>query len=412
MARKVLYIINGLGAGGAERSLAELLPELHQHDIEPIIACFYRRTEGVQDQILAQGVDVRFIDSKRGWARIRSLRKIIREERPALIHTVIYEADILGRIAAIGSRIPVLSSIVSTPYAAVRYADPNIDSRKLRILQLLDAWTARWLTTHLHAVSASAKFEAMKALGLPDQHITVVPRGRDLKRLGQVSPDRRSRIRRQLAIPEDAVVLITVGRHIYAKAQHLAIEALDLLHTSIPNLRLLIVGREGDATQCLQSMIRERNLGEQVVLLGHRKDVSDLLAASDLFLFPSRFEGMPGALIEAMALKLPIIASDIPANRELITSGHNGLLIPTDSSNALAEAVAQLLHDRKLAQCFGERNERIVHQSYTLECSTERMIELYDHLFTLDPTHTSSFAPNGQPPKSLRPVSSQARRRA
>ena len=102
---KVLFVIDGLGTGGAERSLSEMLPHLERRGIRSVVACLHRRTEGVQDQILASGFDVRFLRGHRA-GRIKELHGLFRSVHPSLVHTAIFEANISGRLAAVGPRVP------------------------------------------------------------------------------------------------------------------------------------------------------------------------------------------------------------------------------------------------------------------------------------------------------------------
>ena len=107
---RVLYVINGLGTGGSERSLAELLPALRDGGVEPVIACLFHRHEGVHEALAARGFDVRVLPGP-GWAtRARALRRLVRATGPDLVHTAIFESDVLGRWAARRPSVPVLTN--------------------------------------------------------------------------------------------------------------------------------------------------------------------------------------------------------------------------------------------------------------------------------------------------------------
>ena len=114
-------------------------------------------------------------------------------------------------------------------------------------------------------------------------------------------------------------------------------------------------------------------------MLGHRDDVPDLLAASDVFAFPSRFEGFPGAIVEAMALALPIVASDIPPHRELIEDGRTGFLFSPENVGALTDCLADIL-DGSAGEDCGIRAREYFLDHLTLDASTEAMLELYSRL--------------------------------
>jgi len=376
MRIKILFVIDSLGGGGTERSLAEMLPYLTQASFVPTIICFYRR-EGVENEVIRQGVDVRFLEGTGMVAWIRQLRQILKIEKPDIIHTMLFDADIVGRIAAIGSSARVVTSLVNTPYASVRFQDPKITPYKLRVLQIIDAFTGRYFTAHFHAVSRTVKDAAVISLRIPADRITVVERGRDPDRLGLPGIERRLRARQRLHLTSWDQVIVNLGRHEYQKGQKYLLEAMAMLAPSYPRLILLVAGREGNLTPELKNQKKRLALNGQVRFLGYREDVSDILAAADLFVFPSFYEGLPGAVIEAMALGLPIVASNIPSVREVVEENRNAILVAPASSSELAKAIAKLFDDREKAQAYGRQSRKIFETRFTLQQSANRMIELY-----------------------------------
>jgi glycosyltransferase involved in cell wall biosynthesis len=376
----VLFVINGLGTGGAERSLAEMLPGMASAGVASTIACLIRRAEGVEEEVRRQGFDVRILEGDGFLSRARALRRLIAAKRPHLVHTAIFESDLAGRLAAVGTSVPVLSSLVSMPYDPIRRRDPNVRAVSLGAARLIDGWTGRHMTAHFHANSHAVKRAAMASLHIRPDRITVVERGRDRARLGDPGGERRRRVRAGLGLREDHEVLVNVGRREYAKGQRYVLEALSLLIGDRPRLRLLIAGRSGRQAEQLSRITGQLALGERVEFLGHRADVPDLLAAADVFVFPSLYEGLPGVLIEAMALGLPIVASDLEAIREVVEVGRSALLVPPGDPEALALAIARLLDDRALARSFGAYGRRVFEQRFTLERSTQRMVDLYRDL--------------------------------
>ena len=376
---KALLIINSLGAGGAEQSLVEFLSAC-SHDLRPVVACFTRTVEGVQDAAIREGVDVRFVPSRRLGGRVRAIRRLIEDTQPDLIHTTIFEADVVGRLAAAGTRVPVLTSLVSTPYDPVRLEDPAVAAWKLRMVKVIDGWTARRLTTHFHAITETVKREAIRHLRITPTDVTVIERGRDPERLGEPSSDRRARARATLDLSGDEFVLLSVGRQEFQKGQSYLLEAMPALIERVPETRALIAGRRGNASMRLEATSRQMNLNGRARFLGHRSDVPDLLAAADLFVFPSLYEGLGGALIEAMALGLPIVASDLSAIREVVEDGANAVLVPVGSPSDLVEAIASLATDPNRRRRMGERSRQIFLERFTLERSARRMAELFERV--------------------------------
>ncbi len=220
-----LFVINSFGAGGAERSLLEFLPKLAATGVRPVIACLSRSDVGFEDEVRAQGWDVRVLAGTGRLAKIRSLRALIRELRPALVYTALFDADIAGRIAAARTGVPVVSNLANTAYDPARLADPNVDARKLALVRMVDGFTARHLTDHFHAISDAVKESTVETMGVEPERISVVRRGRDPARLGEPSPERTAAARALLGLPPDALVVATVGRQEYQKGHRHLVDA-------------------------------------------------------------------------------------------------------------------------------------------------------------------------------------------
>lgn len=374
---RVLILINGLGTGGAERSLAEMLPPMTDLGVEATVVAFHRRDEGVQDRLLAEGFDVRLVTGKRLPGRVRAVRRLLTELRPRLLHTQLFEANLAGRLAGAATPVPVLTSLVNTSYDPLRLADPNIDRWKIEAVRHVDGVTARHLTDHFHAISHAVKDAAVAALGLDPGRITVVERGRDPRRLGRPGARRRTEVRRRLGIEEDRPVVIAVGREEHQKGFGHLVRAVDELRRSVPDALLLLAGRRGHASADLDEEIIRLGLGAHVWRLGHRDDVPDLLAAADVFVLSSLFEGIAGVVIEAMALGLPVVATEIPAMREILEPGRNAVLVPVQDPAGLAAAVRSLLDEPRRRAAFGRRSREIFEARFTLGRIVERMVALY-----------------------------------
>jgi glycosyltransferase involved in cell wall biosynthesis len=239
---KVLFVIDSLGTGGAEYDLAERLPRFAPLGIVAVVVALRPRTEGVQKSLQQQGFDIRILSERSLVRQVIALRRIIREERPHLVRTALFNADIAGRCAAVGTGTPVLSYLVNTDYARVRLGDRNLNRVRFALARWLDSWTARHLTAHFHANSEAVKRAAVRDLGIAPEQITVILDGRDADRLGQPGTERRRRTREQLGLNNDQYVLVNVGRQDYQKGQRYLLAALATLVRDHPNLVLLIAG--------------------------------------------------------------------------------------------------------------------------------------------------------------------------
>lgn len=374
MGRKYLFVINSFLAGGAEKSLVELLPRLVEEGVTPIVASLHYRKVGFEREVRDAGYDVRLLSGRGRLGKARALRRLIKEVSPDLVYTSLFDADLAGAIATIGLDVPLISNLANTAYDPARLADPNIDKRRLKIVKWIDGFTSRHMTDHFHAVSQAVKDSTVETLGVDPNRITVVKRGRDSDRLGIRSPERTAAARDLLGIPQQAEVVVTVGRQEYQKGHSYLIEAFAAVVASRPDARLLIAGREGHSTAALECLIIDLGLESVVMLLGHRSDVPEVLAASDLFVFPSVYEGLGGALIEALALELPVVATDIPALREVVREGENALLVPPQDSKALSSAIVAVLGDRDTLSNFGQRSRELFDAEFRAEDAAERMV--------------------------------------
>ena len=403
MARRpirVLYIITSLGVGGAERSLAELIPHLAREGVDATALCLVARDEGVEDHVRANGIAVRHLRSRRLMTRIAEARRVLVAIRPDIVHTAIFDADIVGRLAAAGTRSIVVSTLANTSYDPIRLCDPNVSRMGFLATRAIDSWTARRLTTHFHAVSHAVKEAAIHSLRIPPDRITVIERGREPERLGVASADRRRMVRQRLDIPDDAEVLVNVGRQEFQKGQRWLLDTVALLLPSRPRLLCLIAGQRGSSTTALRAQATALGIGAAIRWLGHRDDVPDLLAAADLFVFPSLYEGFGGAAVEALALGVPIAAFDLAPLREVLEDGANALLVPRQRADLLAGAIAELLDDPARRQAFGESGRRRFVERFTIEPSARRTAALYRRLLDSSPDHDGQGGGHAAPPRA------------
>jgi len=374
---KILFVIDSLGTGGAERTLAENLPQLRRLRLDTVVVGLRHREQGVQTDLQQQGFDVRILAARGFAGRVVALRKIIRDERPDVIQTTLFYGDLTGRLAAVGSTAKVVSWLCNTDYDKIRLRDPGHRALRFRIAQFLDGWTARYLTDHLCANSHAVKTAAIRDLCVAPERITVIRDGRDPARLSQPNAQRKTVARAGLALDKDQKVLINVGRRDFQKGQSYLLEAVAKLVAKHPRLVLLVAGRSGGVSDDLDRLRDRLGLKDHVRFLGHREDVPDLLAAADVFVFPSFYEGLPGAVVEAMALGLPIVASDIEPVREIVQEDRNAILVRPASVGELASAIERILENESMAQSFGRRSREIFEAQFTLGQSILQVVEFY-----------------------------------
>jgi glycosyltransferase involved in cell wall biosynthesis len=373
----VLYLIDSLIAGGAERSLAALAPHYARLGVRLDVAYLYERDNVWLPALRAAGAET--VSLAGGGGRLGLIRRsarLLRERRPDVLHTTLFDADVTGRVASIGTRVPVVCSLVNAAYGPEQLADPALARWKVRAAQLVDLTTARRVT-RFHAVSESVADAMAPRLKIPRTRIDVIPRGRDPEALGEPTPARRAAVRAALGAGPHDCLLLAVGRHEYQKGFDVLLHALAAVRDARPEVRLLLAGRTGAATAALEQLVASLGLGGAVELLGFRSDVADLLCAADAFVSASRWEGSPGGVLEAMALEAPIVATDIAPVREVLGDSGGAVLVPVDDAKALAAAVTAVLGDPRTGDRARAARERF-RERYTIDRVAEQMVALYE----------------------------------
>jgi glycosyltransferase involved in cell wall biosynthesis len=327
--------------GGAEQSLALLAPEYRRLGIHLDIATIYERP-GHQSALRSAGARLFSIGGRGGMtAHVARCRSLVRELRPDLVHTTLFEADIVGRTAAWSARAPVVSSLVNVAYGPEHFADPSTRTWTLRSAQVLDALTAS-RTVRMHAVSERVAELMSPRLHYPRDRMDVVVRGRNPETLGARSEERRASARALLEVEPAQPVLLVVAREEHQKGLDVLLEAVPAIRRTEPRVHLFVAARRGAQSAVLREIVDRLDLAPAVTFLGTRDDVPELLCAADVFVLPSRREGLPGAVIEAMALEAPIVATDLPEVREVVSEEH-AVLVPPESPDRLAGAVLDVL---------------------------------------------------------------------
>lgn len=227
------------------------------------------------------------------------------------------------------------------------------------------------LKSDLFLALSSVGVEELQEAGIASEKIVTIPNGVEVKGIPAKMDYRLN----------DPITLVFVGRLHTQKGLDILLPAFNHIITARPDLswRLLLIG-EGPLRSQLEAMARQLDSGVEVVFCGTTDDVPAYLMQSDLFVLPSRAEGMSNALLEAMAYGLPCVATKISGNEDLIRHGENGLLVPSENEEKLAEAIVQLVDDEILRRRVGESARRTVETEYSIESIARRYLKLYDTL--------------------------------
>jgi len=342
---RVLHIITRLELGGAQHNTLYTVAHLDPRYFAPALAWGPGGVLDSQAHAL-EGVElhpvpklVREIRPLRDVGALAALRLVIRQVRPSIVHTHSSKAGILGRMAARLERVPVIVHTVHgfgfTPLqpAPVR-----------RLFLLLERMAGRW-TTHVIAVSW-ADLDRGVRLGLHRRNdVSVIRSGIRLDRYRGATGGKA--VRRELGIPPDAVLVTQIGNFKPQKAPLDFVAMARRVAAAAPHCFFLMTG-DGPLRERAEATVREASLAESFRFTGWRDDVPALLDATDIAVLSSRHEGLPRAVVEALAAKVPVVATAVDGTPEVVRDGVDGYLVPPADPRALAERVLRLAKNEAL----------------------------------------------------------------
>ena len=293
----------------------------------------------------------------------KQLKAIIDRENYALIHCNTPVGGMLGRLCSHTAR-KKGTKVVYTAHGFHFFSGAPLKNWLLfyPAERFLSRYTDLLITINQEDYRRAQRFHAKKTA-------LVNGVGVDLSRFEQLTE--REQARAELGLAQDAPVLITVGEHSVRKNHEVVLRAAQQL----PGVHVLFCG-VGEKQEELEKYAREHDLAQRVHFLGFRRDIPRLLAASDVFVFPSLQEGLPVSQMEAMAAGLPCVVSDVRGNADLIRPGDGGYLRKPMDADGMAEDIALLMGDPALREQMGRRNREVIRQ-YSLEEVLRQMTALY-----------------------------------
>jgi glycosyltransferase involved in cell wall biosynthesis len=362
---RVCHIIKATRIAGAERHLMTLLPALRARGADVSLILIHEPRNPVAD-FAPPGVTVVRVPIARhlDFSVIGRLRDALRQITPDIAHTHLLHADLYGVIAAklAGVRRVVIS----------RHNDDQF--RALLPFRLLHrVWW--WLASAGIAISESVRQFCIRVEGVNPAKIQTIHYGLSVPAVDRRAA--RAALCAELHLPSDALILGLVCRLIPQKGIAYALRAFARLDA--PNAVMVIAG-DGSLRATLQAEARALGIAERVHFLGWRDDTASLMAAFDLFLAPSLWEGFGLVLLEAMAQQTPIIASNVSAIPEIVLDGETGILVPPRDSGALAAAITGLLHDAALRRHMGLVGQDRLETAFSVERMAELTYALYQRL--------------------------------
>lgn len=369
--RRVFYLVDSFNIGGTETQAVELARRMDSAKYDVTLACL--RKEGpLLERLNGSAVKiVEFhpkggIDSPRGLYQLARMVAYLRRGKFDVVHAHDLWSNMIGLAAAKLAGVPV----IVTSQRDLSHGDWYQGSRK------------KWLRKAQNASSAVVTNAPMIREGLVSQEgfaadkVRVIYNGVDLEHFLS-SPTMRAKLFPGM---ERAKLIVLVGNmHTDVKGQATLIAAAPAILSRFPQARFVLVG-DGEKRNDFEAAGQATGVAGNFMFMGRRNDVADILAACDIAVLPSAAEGMPNAVLEYMAAGLPVVATAVGGNLEVIADGATGLLVPAGNPGALGEALTRLLADDVLALRLARNGRELVERRFSFERLTREVGALYEEL--------------------------------
>jgi glycosyltransferase involved in cell wall biosynthesis len=364
-ATRVVYLAHAFMVGGAEEMVLNLVRHLPSR-FAPHVCCIHEAGP-IGEEIRRTGTPVTVLGLNPGVRRpfdVGGIRRYLRDTRPDIVHTFLLTASLYGRLAAILEHVPI---VIGT--------EVNIYERKRRH----HAWAERMLmsgTDRVIVSAASVRDFYIRQVHADPAKVDVVYNAVDF---AQANPTRsREATRAALGIPLDVPVAGVIARLTEQKGHRFLFEALART-PDLAGVHLIVVGG-GDLQSSLVAQTESLGIRSRVHFLGPRRDLGDLLAAMDVFVMPSLWEGLPLSLVLAMGASRASVATRVAGIPEVVDDGRTGLLVPPGDAVALGAALARVFGDATFRQQLGASASAAVRPRFNVERYVESIVGIYDRL--------------------------------
>jgi glycosyltransferase involved in cell wall biosynthesis len=354
---RILFVADGFEVGGAQRALLDLLR--HMGGSRYRRAVFSTGTEGpLTADYRAATERIVSIPKRRAFdfGLVPALAALVREERPALIVSVLFYADVMAGLANLTNRIPIVSW---------QHVLPSRDFKNNRPRHRLAYRLVHPRFTRVVCCSDALAEDVAATYGVPKRRLVTIPNGVDLHRfVFHPLPDARERF-----------TIGMIARFSPEKEHKVLLRAFPEILRRVPGARLEFFG-DGPTRAATEDLASELGIAERVAFHGTTVDIETRYADLDLVVLPSECEAHPISLLEAMACGRPVVASDGGGTREVVEDGRTGLLFPVGNVEALAAAVAELAGDRERMASMGREGRRRVEGQFELHGQLDRLLRL------------------------------------
>jgi glycosyltransferase involved in cell wall biosynthesis len=366
--KKILFVIGQLDVGGAERQMLYLATNLNPERYL-VKVCSFSADIPLLSMFEGHSIET-IVLPKTGnpdLTRPFKLFQLVKEFQPDLIHSYLFVANTWSRIVGTLLRIPVILSERSS-----ELRKPKWQKLIERLLFPFGSLLIANSQSGAKRVIENKEFKAGK--------VKVVYNGVPLEKYKrEISEETRLKLRSELQIPESSKVIGIIGRLHYCKNHELLFESFEIINNQIPDLFLLCIG-DGPRKDELEKLADLLGIQDKVIFAGIREDIPECLSIMDVLVLPSRWEGFPNVLLEAMAAKCPVIATKVGGVEELINDGQTGLLVNSENKFELSDKIKLILEDIELTNIIKENAFNSIVNNFSLIRMVENTEKYYGKL--------------------------------
>ncbi len=372
MKTRTLFVIDNLQFGGGERVFTQIINGLNPAKYEIFLASqpgkqFYESIQNKEVGLFALDFSKRLNPTL-----IFELARIIKENKIQIVHGQGTRAEFYARIAKKFTGKATYVSTIAMPVEGF-----NVNPLRKIIYRFFDCLTQRFVDRFI-VVSESLKEMMVNNRGIISDKVFRIYNGIEVDKY-RPGPDDRERIRSELNIDGDIILIGAVGRMVWQKGFEYLIQTIPDVLKAYPDVKFLIVG-EGTLKERLKAQSSKLKVKDYLIFTGFRNDIKEILSAIDILVIPSILEGFPMIALEGMAMTKPIIATKIEGIIEQITDDETGLLVPSKDANALANAINRLISNRDFALGLGMKARQKVEKEFSVEKMVTETEKIYQSL--------------------------------
>jgi len=360
----IVHVVPDIGIGGLSKVVVDISRNIDKKKYNVSVYAIRKCAEEFTNDLINDGINVAHVlklNQKQGYTAFLNIANYLRRVKADIIHTHNTAAFIDGTIGAIIARVPVR---IHTDHARL-----YPDKRRYLIAEKI-------LSKHVEtivAVSEHTKQDLIKYQGIEENKISVIPNGIDLGETKNIDPDEK---KRELGINNASPIIGLGVRLEEQKGLKYLIRAMPGILKYVPGTVCLIAG-EGSKRKALEEEVYKLGISDSVKFIGVRRDMMEIVQIMDVYVLPSIWEGLPLVILEAMAMKRPIVATAVGGTPTAIKDGVTGILVESENESALSTAIIAILKDKRKAKQLGENAYKYFNQRFTVT----KMLEGYERLY-------------------------------